>query len=498
MFVTEPKEYENIIQTVSEAMTYESALKYLETFSSQFRDAEGKDVIIENASLDSALAVNKLIKAGKKVGVITGGKDKTDFIVSYEDYKSIADQYILSAYGVDGTNIKAKLIGKSPVVYVPGPWTPNDSGYSGFSDWSYKYNFDSFAVSRLGFDVTKDVTKSDAIVGQNNLKENEIAEVKAGKPYMAIGNTYRARSGIKSQVLSVTGSGKAGKCINGIDFMGYVEYPENTMVNGSYAKEGDYINYQYGTYYYKELPEGAKAIVKNAGKNPLQGYISLSNSDKEKEFKEYNSSPVAFEYKAKGMDIVAFANTLTYKEHYTDEFLFISNFLFSRMMTDKEYKSVKPIPDIDNGKKPGEEDTSTEAKTYYFVDGDKIVWAQADKKDLKATVKSNKDDKDTFKKFKGLQLDGELIDSANYVATEGSVNITLKADYLSKISVGEHNLTAVFADGKAVTKLKFAESEKTLVKATNTGDKANLYIWLALVIAAVAVVTVIILYKRKK
>lgn len=234
--VTEPKEYGNIIQTVGEAMTYESALKYLETFSSQFRGAEDKDVIIENASLDSALAINNLIKAGKKVGVITGGKDKTDFIVSYEDYKSIADQYILSAYGVDGTNIKAKLIGKSPVVYVPSPWTPNDGGYSGFSDWSYEYNFDSYALQRLGFDITKDVTKSDAIVGQNNLEENEIADVKAGKPYMAIGNAYETRDGVAAPFIDVIGSGKISKCQKGIDFMGYVEYPVNTMVNGSYAK----------------------------------------------------------------------------------------------------------------------------------------------------------------------------------------------------------------------------------------------------------------------
>lgn len=207
-----------------------------------------------------------------------------------------------------------------------------------------------------------------------------------------------------------------------------------------------------------------------------------------KEFEEYNNAPVAIEYVYNGMDIVAFANTLTYKEHSTDEFLFISNFLFSRMMTEKDYKSANLTPDEDN--------VNTEIKTYYFVEADKIVWSQADKKDLKATVKSHKDDEETFKKFKGLQLDGKTIESENYLATEGSVNITLKADYLSKLSLGEHNLTAVFEDGKAMAKLAIAKTNKSSVKATNTGDNANLFIWTTSIIAAILAGIMIATHKK--
>ena len=50
--------------------------------------------------------------------------------------------------------------------------------------------------------------------------------------------------------------------------------------------------------------------------------------------------------------------------------------------------------------------------------------------------------------------DGELVDSNNYVASEGSTVIEFKADYLKTLDVGEHTVTVVFKDGIATTKFE--------------------------------------------
>ncbi len=359
--VAEPKEHQEIMNVAGNPMTHEEALSYLGGFASQFSGVQDADVIIENASIDSALAVNDLLGQGKKVGLITEGKDKTDYIVSYADYKSIADKYTLSAEGVYGKDIKAKLIKKVGTVYVPGAWTPSDRGYSGFSAWSYEYNFDKKAVERMGFPVTKDLSASDVIVGQLDLEKDGVAAVKAGKPYMAIGNVYFGDSDVEAPVLDIIGSGKAAICDKGIDFMGIVKYPENTLVNASYIKEKDDVNYQYGTAYFTKVPDGAKVLVQNAGKAPMQGCIGQTTDKLKSQFNEYNSSPVAFEFTKNGMDIVAFANTLTYKEHQTDEFAFISNFIFSRLLSDEKYVGVANPNGKDDGASKGE---STDPKDH--------------------------------------------------------------------------------------------------------------------------------------
>jgi hypothetical protein len=120
--------------------------------------------------------------------------------------------------------------------------------------------------------------------------------------------------------------------------LGYVEYPNNTLVNASYINEGDDILYQYSTGYFDTVPEGATVLVQNAGETPLQGCIGLFTDELQAQFEKYNTGIQGFEYTEDGLDVVMFANALTYKAHQTDEYTFISNFIFSRMLGDEAYQ----------------------------------------------------------------------------------------------------------------------------------------------------------------
>ena len=66
-----------------------------------------------------------------------------------------------------------------------------------------------------------------------------------------------------------------------------------------------------------------------------------------------------------------------------------------------------------------------------------------------------------FDKFTGVKVDGVLVDSSNYTATEGSTIIEFKADYLKTLAAGEHTVSVVFTDGEATTKFEIAEDKNT-------------------------------------
>ena len=75
----------------------------------------------------------------------------------------------------------------------------------------------------------------------------------------------------------------------GTDFLGHVTYPNNTLINATYINEGDDVMYEYGTYWFTKIPEGATVLVQNAGKDPLQGCICLTDDGLVKQFETYNN-----------------------------------------------------------------------------------------------------------------------------------------------------------------------------------------------------------------
>ncbi len=337
IIVAENSAYKKIMKACKKtALDYDSAMEYLKNFTSQFSGSKNKDVVIENASEDAAAAVNYLLKKGKKVGVITSGKDKGDFITSYKNYQKVAKKYILSARGVKGSKFKAKLISEAPTVYIPGKADLNTSGYiyTTIRSGSYNYMFDLHAFERMGFKVTSNVADADVIIGASALDDSAKTAVAAGTPYFGYtNNAYKSVSDLLPGAVRTSHS-------YGTDALVEVTYPTKSLINSNYINEGDNILYEYGGAYFTTIPEGATTLVQNAGKTPLQGCIGIFDDATKAEYNAYISSVQGFEYKTDTVDIVMFANAMTYKVHQRDEYTFLSNFAFAKSLSSKSYKAV--------------------------------------------------------------------------------------------------------------------------------------------------------------
>ena len=359
--VAEPAAYKTIAAVCGEPMDHNDALAYTNSLGSYFTGEKNKDVVISNASEDSTAAVNELLKAGKTVGMVTSGDHMGDFICSYADYQTVASKYLLSAAGVDKTSVKAKLIAKSPTVYVSG--TPGESSkgfvYSPQVSQSSGWNYDMAAMALLGFTTTSDVTKADAALGATKLDAAAKTAVKNGLPY--IGYSYSAASSASDLIAGVEYTELDGA----MDCLTPVVYPNKTLVNASYIADGDDILYAYGLGFFSAVPTGATVLVKSdKSRTPTEGFIPTNTAERAAGFKAYlNGGVQGFAYKENGMNVVLFANSLTHKVHQRDEYAYLSNFLFSSVLSDKNYdgsESVSlPFTDV--------------AEDAYYADA--VVWA---------------------------------------------------------------------------------------------------------------------------
>ena len=117
-----------------------------------------------------------------------------------------------------------------------------------------------------------------------------------------------------------------------------------------------------------------------------------------------------------------------------------------------------------------------------------------EKKEL--TFKSNA----AFSDFIRVELDGKTLDEKNYTVKEGSTVVTLKADYVATLSVGEHTIGIVSESGTATT--TFTVNAKAVVDSdTNspqTGDSSHMALWIALLFVSGAGVIGITVYGKKK
>lgn len=357
--VAEPAAYKTISAVCGDAMDHDDALAYTKSLTSYFTGDKNKDVIISNASEDSTAAVNELLKAGKTVGMITSGDHMGDFICSYADYQTVADKYLLSAAGVDKTSVKAKIITKSPTVYISG--TPAESGkgfvYTPQISQSAGWNYDTAAMHLMGFTTTSDVTKADAAAGATKLDAAAKTAVKNGLPY--IGYSHSAASSASDLIAGVEYTELDGA----MDCLTPVVYPNKTLVNASYLADGDGILYAYGLGYFSKIPASATVLVKSdKTKAPTEGFVPTNTAERAAGFKAYmNGGVQGFAYKENGMNVVLFANSLTNKVHQRDEYAYISNFLFSSVLSDKNYDGSAPLPFTD-----------VTDDAYY---ADAVVWA---------------------------------------------------------------------------------------------------------------------------
>lgn len=326
----EPAAYETIAAACSVSDSWNIASALIGTADSQ--------VIIANASEASTAAVNELLQDGEKVKMITEGEYKGSFLVSYEDYLSVADEYLITAVAIDGAAPAAKTISKSPLIYINGKPADNASGFvkSSLVSGAAAYNYDRQAMEMLGFQTTNDASKADLIIGASRPDNAALAAIKNGTPYIGYS------SSVASTIAKLFPNGQLVRnnvSRSSMDALAYVTYPSESMINASYIAEGDDVLYGYGAGYFVSIPEGADILVQIDGsKEALEGFL-CSDGEHFEDF--FNDSIQAFAYQGQSVDgdeidIVVFANTLTNKMHQRDEFNFISNAAFNAVLQESD------------------------------------------------------------------------------------------------------------------------------------------------------------------
>lgn len=112
-----------------------------------------------------------------------------------------------------------------------------------------------------------------------------------------------------------------------------------------------------------------------------------------------------------------------------------------------------------------------EKPDYKITEGVNSAWTK--NTDGTLTFSANGD----FSKFSGIKIDGSTVPADKYTAVSGSTVVTLKANYLSSISVGKHRLTVVYTDGECSTEFEIKAAQngnarQNETKSPKTGDSA--------------------------
>lgn len=68
--------------------------------------------------------------------------------------------------------------------------------------------------------------------------------------------------------------------------------------------------------------------------------------------------------------------------------------------------------------------------------------------------------------FIRVEIDAKTLNEENYTKKEGSTNITLEADYIATLPIGEHTIDIVSKSGKSNSKLYY--NKQRAIRITNT------------------------------
>ena len=100
----------------------------------------------------------------------------------------------------------------------------------------------------------------------------------------------------------------------------------------------------------------------------------------------------------------------------------------------------------------------------------------------------------SYADFVKLNMDGQVVDAANYAVKSGSTIVTFKKAYLETLSVGKHEVEMIWKDGIAKTTLTIAEAPGN----PETGDSTNMILWFSIFAAAASALAVMMVRGRRE
>ena len=112
---------------------------------------------------------------------------------------------------------------------------------------------------------------------------------------------------------------------------------------------------------------------------------------------------------------------------------------------------------------------------YTITDDSGAKWIQGSATGLKFRIVQAGIDDDAYEFFENggcyIEVDGKKVDLSNFTYVEGSVIITLKPEFLTTLSVGEHTITFKFSNSTVTTKFTVVASQaSTPANVPATGE----------------------------
>ena len=102
---------------------------------------------------------------------------------------------------------------------------------------------------------------------------------------------------------------------------------------------------------------------------------------------------------------------------------------------------------------------------------------------------------DAFANFQKVMVDNVELSADCYTATEGSIIITLKPEYLSTLAAGSHSISIVSANGVATANFEVQTADTTAV-SPKTGDNGQAALWITLLILSCGALTAVGIRKK--
>lgn len=132
-----------------------------------------------------------------------------------------------------------------------------------------------------------------------------------------------------------------------------------------------------------------------------------------------------------------------------------------------------------------------QATTYKIIKGDGKTWLRGDG-DYEVTANG------PYEWFAQLLIDGEPVEPDSYTAASGSTVVTLPKDYMGKLKDGKHTIAFVYENDGPLGQAEGTFTVQTPSNAPRTGDDANMLPYGIAIVAAIAVLAVLFVPKKRR